>query len=311
MQVVDVWTPSAPVLDGTLPLSGGSISHLVVEGDFAYVTANNPDFRIVDISDTVDPLESGSLDNTDNGDLAVSGNTVYIAGSSGVKGIDVSDSTSPQETGNYGGNSCTDVVIQDGYAYCSGGEGLQVISLSSGGSGSQETEGQAYGVAVEGEYAFIADSVEGIVVFKVSDPTSPQRVGSFHTPAARHMVIRDNYLYLADAEAGLLVLHINYEGNQRPSATISSMKPNPAYEGEDVHFVGSGSDSDGTVEGYQWRSSRDGILSSSATFYSDSLSIGIHTIYFKVKDNTSVWSQNLMIPALSYSQIHQNRESHQ
>ena len=61
-------------------------------------------------------------------------------------------------------------------------------------------------------------------------------------------------------------------------------------EGEDIYFVGSGSDPDGTIEGYQWRSSRDGILSSSDEFYSDSLSIGIHTIYFKVKDNASVWS---------------------
>ena len=63
-----------------------------------------------------------------------------------------------------------------------------------------------------------------------------------------------------------------------------------AHNGTQVNFTGSGSDEDGSITGYQWRSSLDGVLSSSASFSTTSLSVGNHTIYFKVKDNDTLWS---------------------
>ncbi|EMR74054.1 Ser-Thr-rich glycosyl-phosphatidyl-inositol-anchored membrane family, partial [Thermoplasmatales archaeon SCGC AB-539-N05] len=60
--------------------------------------------------------------------------------------------------------------------------------------------------------------------------------------------------------------------------------------GKTVSFAGHGSDSDGSVVAYSWRSSIDGQLSTSASFSMSSLSIGTHTIYFKVQDDASGWS---------------------
>jgi len=79
-------------------------------------------------------------------------------------------------------------------------------------------------------------------------------------------------------------------GNQQPTAHLPIISPNPATYGETVTFSGSGSDSDGYIVGYNWRSSIDGQLNTQSTFSTSSLSTGTHVIYFKVKDNDGDWS---------------------
>ncbi|MCK5112757.1 MAG: right-handed parallel beta-helix repeat-containing protein, partial [Thermoplasmatales archaeon] len=79
-------------------------------------------------------------------------------------------------------------------------------------------------------------------------------------------------------------------GNQQPTAYQPTIYPNPATYGNSVSFSGSGSDSDGYIAGYNWRSSIDGQLNTQSTFSTSSLSAGTHVIYFKVKDNDGDWS---------------------
>ena len=50
-------------------------------------------------------------------------------------------------------------------------------------------------------------------------------------------------------------------GNQEPVAYIDSISPNPATQGQTVNFNGHGMD-DGTIIGWEWRSSKNGVLSS-------------------------------------------------
>ena len=57
-----------------------------------------------------------------------------------------------------------------------------------------------------------------------------------------------------------------------------------------VSFSGSGTDEDGSITGYEWTSSKDGSLSTSSSFSTTQLSTGFHRIYFKVKDNDTLWS---------------------
>ncbi len=75
-----------------------------------------------------------------------------------------------------------------------------------------------------------------------------------------------------------------------PLALIDSVLPNPADAGETVTLEGHGEDADGEIIGYEWRSSLDGLLSSSRVAEVASLSAGQHGIYFKVKDNDQNWS---------------------
>jgi len=77
----------------------------------------------------------------------------------------------------------------------------------------------------------------------------------------------------------------------RPTAIITSISPDPALEGENVHFSGNGTD-DGKLTLYAWRSSLDGELynGTSPGFDDDTLSNGTHTISFGVKDDSGIWS---------------------
>ncbi|MDI6916392.1 MAG: CARDB domain-containing protein [Thermoplasmatales archaeon] len=78
--------------------------------------------------------------------------------------------------------------------------------------------------------------------------------------------------------------------NQPPTAFIDSISPNPAIFGQGVTFTGHGTDTDGDVVAYNWRSSIDGVLSTSVSFSISTLSLGEHTIYFKVMDDDGEWS---------------------
>ena len=82
--------------------------------------------------------------------------------------------------------------------------------------------------------------------------------------------------------------------NKPPIAYVDSVSPTNITCGQTVTFEGHGIDPDGTIIAYNWRSSRDGDLSTAANFETSSLSIGTHTIWFKVQDNIEGWSNEVM-----------------
>lgn len=75
-----------------------------------------------------------------------------------------------------------------------------------------------------------------------------------------------------------------------PSAYIDTISPSTVSFGEPATFSGHGTDADGVIIGYEWRSNLDGVLSTIDNFTTSSLSTGTHTIYFRVLDNQNLWS---------------------
>ena len=68
----------------------------------------------------------------------------------------------------------------------------------------------AYDVAVEGKYAYLADRAEGLHVIDVSNPASPVRVGGYDTSGdALGVAVAGNYAYVADGEEGLQVIDVS------------------------------------------------------------------------------------------------------
>ena len=79
--------------------------------------------------------------------------------------------------------------------------------------------------------------------------------------------------------------------NLPPNASITSIVPNPANNGEMVTFTGAGSDpEDGDVFVCSWNSNIDGLLSNEMSFSKSDLSEGIHEISFRVQDSDESWS---------------------
>jgi len=87
--------------------------------------------------------------------------------------------------------------------------------------------------------------------------------------------------------------------NGKPAAHIDSVSPDPALDTDTVSFEGHGTD-DGTIERYVWRSSLDSELhnGTASDFDTDELTLGQHTIYFRVRDEHGVWSDEEVFSGL-------------
>lgn len=81
--------------------------------------------------------------------------------------------------------------------------------------------------------------------------------------------------------------------NEPPIVYIDSISATTVTKGQTVTFTGHGTDVGGSIVAYSWRSELDGVLSTSASFSTSSLSVGTHYIYFKVQDNRGDWSKEL------------------
>ncbi|XPS89330.1 beta-lactamase domain protein [Desulfosarcina variabilis str. Montpellier] len=99
--------------------------------------------------------------------------------------------------------------------------------------------------------------------------------------------VADSFSTCADA----IRWTFNQDGATTPMAVIDTVSPNPVNKGDAITFAGHGSDSEGTITSYQWRSSLDGVLSNSEQFSVSNLSAGTHTIFFEVQNETGVWSK--------------------
>lgn len=101
--------------------------------------------------------------------------------------------------------------------------------------------------------------------------------------------VKDEYGIESANEARITITII--KPNQAPNAYIDTIEPNPAIEGENISFLGHGSDVDGTIISYIWDSNKDGSISNKSSFITSSLSLGKHSISFKVQDNNGSWSE--------------------
>jgi hypothetical protein len=81
--------------------------------------------------------------------------------------------------------------------------------------------------------------------------------------------------------------------NEPPVAYIDSISPLWLTAGGTVVFSGYGTDPDGVIAAYRWRSSIDGEIGDEARFEYSLLSEGEHVIYFQVKDESGTWSQEV------------------
>ncbi len=79
--------------------------------------------------------------------------------------------------------------------------------------GSVDTPGVAFGVAVSGAVAYVADGVS-LLVIDVSDPGSPVILGSVDTPdTAIGVAVSGAVAYVADRCSGLQVIDVSDPGN--------------------------------------------------------------------------------------------------
>ncbi len=80
------------------------------------------------------------------------------------------------------------------------------------------TLGVAFNVAVAGNFAFVANDLDGLRIYDISDPTAPTEVGHAPEPvdllaAAEFVAVAGNYAYVANYEDGLRVYDVSDPAN--------------------------------------------------------------------------------------------------
>ncbi len=89
-----------------------------------------------------------------------------------------------------------------------------------------ETGSDARGVVVQGSHAYVADGHAGLQIIDITNPASPEIVGSIDTPDwAYHLAVSDGYVYLTDWDAGLQVIDVADPGNPVIVAALALAGP--------------------------------------------------------------------------------------
>jgi len=131
-------------------------------------------------------------------------------------------------------------------------------------------------------------SIDGQLSTHTSFSTSSLSVGT-------HIIyfkVKDNHGAWSSEKTRSVTVTEAGDDNEKPTAYIfSPSEPITKQHGETVEFRGRGTDPDGgqPIE-YSWRSDIDDFLSDLDYFTKNDLTVGQHTIYFKVKDDEGEWS---------------------
>lgn len=113
------------------------------------------------------------------------------------------------------GGGANGVAIQGPHAYVGVGPRLVILDIDDparpGMAGQTEVlAGIVRRVAVDGDYAYLADGANGLRIIDISDPTAPSDAGPYDTAAvAAEVVVVGGLAYVADVVSGLHIIDIS------------------------------------------------------------------------------------------------------
>ena len=125
-------------------------------------------------------------------------------------------------------------VVSEGAGGSPADEGLRILDAYNPGNivykGFIATPGQALGVCVAGDYAYVADGGSGLQVIDVSDKSNPVIVGSRDTAgSAQAVAVAGGYAYIADAGSGLQVIDVTVKANPGDVVNVNVPTGDAAY----------------------------------------------------------------------------------
>ena len=186
-----------PELAGINQPSSGFDLHILIIGDYAYVTNSEEGLRAVDISDPTNPITVGSVGAAYYNDMTSEGNYIYVTDNQDyLRVFDISNPTTPIEVGtlhfpHVPNNLTSGMAVKNGYVFVAQYvTGLQVIDVT---DPTHPIQVATYNQNVkltyldlEGNYVYATDIYleQRVDVFDVSDPLNPVIVGTkvFHDP---------------------------------------------------------------------------------------------------------------------------------
>jgi hypothetical protein len=172
--ILDVADPAQPRWLGHTASVPGVVEDVKVAGDYAYMAVNHEGLYIFNVSNPAAPEQVSYFETRDAKDIALRDNLVYLVGGALII-LDVSNPASPVQVGSYR-------------------QGLD----------------RAQGVAVAGDYAYVANDTFGLHVINVSNPANPQQTSRFDSlDFVYDVTIVGDYAYVAAGPYGLRLIDIS------------------------------------------------------------------------------------------------------
>jgi hypothetical protein len=210
LRVVDV-QPAIPTSVG-LYSTIGYFENLDVSGGYAYLADGTNGFQVVDVADPTQPRLQASLKGAGWGslnDVQIHGQyafatdqifaTEQITGT--LRVIDVSNPPSPQAVREVSRPGYAHGVDVEGSLALVAGEGLSLVNVQTPAAASWittcTTGGQPYGVAAEGDYAYVAATWGGLQVVRIKNPQQPERIGGTTAWYANNVAVSATLCYVA------------------------------------------------------------------------------------------------------------------
>lgn len=243
LNILDIANPTSIKVVSQIILPE-NIDWITYQSGKAYVATRDSGIRIIDVSNPLQPIESGFYQTQGKVyAVSVSGNYAYIANdTAGLRVLDVSNPASPFEVGFFdlGNTKANNVVVSGNYAYIAyETSGLQIVDISNPTSPVSVSflnwSTNVNTVFVSGNYAYVLD--DSLRVVNITNPLSPFQVSSTRPRGSYYtLFVSGNYAYTFN-NSSLGSYDIWDVSNPSAPSVIGSYVANTSFSNRQSVFV--------------------------------------------------------------------------
>jgi hypothetical protein len=230
--VVDLSAPGEPIVRGRIESDQISFLGVAMQGTYAYVACGLDGVAVIDISNPSAPTIVATHDTPGwaVGVVVQAGHLFVVDGSEGLRILDISNPRLPLplDPGDPSkgalavavGSNAQDVTVVGNYAYLAAAKSFDIIDISNrlaprrAGSYELETPYTALRVSVQGNLAYVATSVGGLVIFDITNAARPEKLSEV-APSGGWGALTvgvaalGSYAYVANGAGGLAVVSVS------------------------------------------------------------------------------------------------------
>ncbi len=228
LNIIDVQNPCIPQEVGLFTASG-AIMGIAVANNYLYIADELAGIRILDISNPSNPQQTGIFPDCYPQTLCLAGDYLYFTSSYNFfQVIDISDPANPQSISNF---YLTDNVyyytVQGNYLYLSTFD-LRIYDISDPGNpqliSQMDFPGNFIGkIIVRNCFAYVVIPQIGISIVNVSNPATPQIIGSYYSmDNANDLILFETHAFWLNFDTGLHVLDVSNLNNPNETGFYNS-----------------------------------------------------------------------------------------